>query len=364
MISTVRRSAAVMGGVLAIAGCLGLSTPAGAAAAYDPVASGSTKLSLAKPFAKLLAGNGVRILLKGGASRQGKTIVLSAAAGEVDPRLGTGTVENAGTIIFARGRRQLPLRRVTFKAKRAPLYAKVGGSQLKVATAASLGDRRVGFGTAFTASGLRLTAKAASRLGKKLGLRGVFRSRQLLGTLESSTQPRTLHLEEGGRVQFAIDQAFKQKLDDRLVSVNPIAPAELAPGPVVSFPIGLESTLAPDASSGTLKLGGSIELLQLGNAQIFWRELWLQPEISSLLLESEVLPTPPHPGKQPQAPLLGVGSGAVDSNPASRTIEAGLLGVTLTEAAAASLNEAFGGSSDVFAGGERIGSISIKAIAE
>lgn len=356
--------AAIAACALVAAGLLGSFTAAGAAAAYDPVSSGSTRLVLAKPFANLLASDRVGILVKEGARRQGRTIILSASGGEVDPGLAAGTVENAGALVFTKGGRQLPLREVTFKAKRAPLYAKVGGSRLKIATAARLGDQRKGFGTAFTAGGLRMTAKFASRLEKKLRLRGAFKPRQLIGTVESVVQPRTLHLREEGRVQLALDGAFKQKLDNLFVSLNPIAPGEIAPGPVLSFPIGLDSTLAPDASSGTIKLGGSVELLQLGNAQVFWRELWLQPALPSLLAETDVEPAPPHPGKQPQAPLLALeGAAAFVSDPAARTIGVSGWRVTLTAAAAASLNEAFAGSTDQFGAGEAVGSVSFKAIA-
>jgi hypothetical protein len=359
------RRAVAVGCALAAAALLGLSAAGGAAAAYDPVGSGETKLVLAKPFAKLLAENGVRILVRDGARRRGRTIVLSASGGEVDPRIGTGTVENAGVLVFARGPRRLPLREVVFKAKRTPLYAKVGGGQLKLATAARLSDRRAGFGTAFTAGGLRLTAKAASRLGKKLRLRDTFRARQLFASVRSIARPRTVHLRDEGRVQLLVDPAFKRKLDDLFVSLNPIAPAELAPGPMLSFPVGLESTLAPDATSGTLKLGGSAELLQLGSAQVFWREVWLQPEVGSLLAETDVQPAPPYRGPQPQAPLLAIGSAAaVVSEPSSRTIAVSGMGVTLTAAAAATLNEAFAGSAGVFGAGEVLGAISLLVTAE
>lgn len=365
MNAPVRRCGAVAAFALVATGLFCPGVVARPAAAYDPVGSGSTKLILAKPFAKHLAKDGVRIVTKGGARWRGRAIVLPASKGEVDPPLGVGTIESAGTLIFSKGRRQLPLRDLTFKAKRAPLYAKVGGGQLKLATAAGLRDRRSGFGTAFTADGLRLTAKFASRLAKKLDLRGSFHSRQLFGAIRAVAEPRTLHLREEGRLQLTIDQAFKQKLDNLFVSVNPIAPAELAPGPVLSFPISSESTLAPDATSGTVKLSGSLELLQLGSAQIFWRELWLQPESSALLAETDTEPAPPHPGRQPQSPLLGLQTGgAVTSDPFSRTIDLSGQPVALTAVAAASLNEAFAETRNVFGGGETIGAISVHVTAE
>jgi hypothetical protein len=341
-----------------------LSTAAGAEAAYDPVGSGLTKLILAKPFARLLADNGVRIVLKGGAERRGPTIALPASAGEFDPGRKLGAVESEATLVFVRGRRSLPLRDVTFKAKRAPLFAKVGGGQLKVATAERLDARRTGFGMTFRASGLKLTAKFVSRLAKKLRLRGSFESHQLLGIVRCAVVPRTVNLREEGRVQLALNSSFKQKLDNLFVSLNPIAPAELAPGPILSLPIGSDSTLAPDASGGTIKLVGSIELLQLGNAQIFWRELWLQPEARALVAETDAEPSPPRPGRTPQAALFAVSSGIVSSDPSSRTIDQSGQQIALTAAAAASLNEAFAESREIFAAGEAVGALSFRATAE
>lgn len=344
---------------------LGQIAPGGAAAAYDPVSSGSTTLVLAKPFRDLLARNHAQIVAKGGAAKRGAKLVLPASGGRVDPALGSGTVEAAGTLVFMAAGRRLPFRDIAFKAKRAPLYAKVGGGRLKIATAARLEARRVGFGASFAATSLRLTAKAASRLNKKLGLGDQLAPGQLIGSMKAIARPATVHLREEGRVQLAIDPPFAEKLDDLFVSLNPIAPAELAPGPLLSFPIGLESTLAPNGSSGTIKLGGQVELLQLGNAQIFWREVWVQPGAGALLAESETLPAPPFPGKQAQAPLLSLQPwDAVRSDPSARTISVSGGGAVLTAATAAALNEAFAGSQNVFAAGEAIGSVSFTAWGE
>jgi len=354
-----RLRGAFAAGVLAAAAALGLLAPAGASAAYNPVGSGAVKLLLAKPFVRILAENHIRIVATEGAARRGASVVLPAAGGEIDSALGAGTIETEGALSFVGAKKRVPFRELTFKAKRAPLYAKVGGGQLKLATAGRLRDRRVGFGSSFSVGDLRLTAKVASRLGKKLGLRGSLRPGQLIGSLEATAQPTTVQLREEGRVQLALDPAFKQKLDNLFVSLNPISPAELAAGPVLSFPVGPESTLSPDASAGTLKLGGLLELLQLGNAQIFWREVSLQSDSNSLLAETDVEPSPPHPGKQPQAPLVSLQPGAlVAADPAARTIAVSGEAVALTAATATALNDAFAPSQNVFAAGEAVGTIS------
>ena len=258
--------------MLAVAVAVMLPAPSAEGSSYDPVGSGTTSLTLSGSFSKLLSRHHVTIELSGGARRKGRKIFLPAAGGEVDPAAGLASVDSAGTIAFVSGKRRLPFRSIVFKAKRAPLYAKVGGGQLKVAGAKSLQARREGFGAGFSATGLRLTSKVATRLDKKLRLGKVLAGGEEIGSLAVSVTPSTVHLLPQGRVNLAIDPAFFAKLNQLFVSLNPIAPAELGPGPTLSLPVGLESTLAPDAGSGTIKLGGAAELLQLGSAQIFWRE--------------------------------------------------------------------------------------------
>jgi hypothetical protein len=345
---------------------LGTFGPGPAAeASFDPVGTGSTTIHLAQPFQKLLRDQGVKIQLAGGGRKRGADLILPAAEGEVDPTLRLGTMLSRGTITFVAGKRRLLLRSVTFKSHRTPLYAKVGGGQLKIARAARIRGSRAGFGASFTATGLRLTSKAATRLNKKLGLGQAVAAGQLLGTVKAEEVPLTVHLREQGRVNLELDAAFAKKLNDLFVSVNPIAPAELTPGPVLSLPIGPESTLAPDGSSGTLKLGGAVELLKLGEAQLFWREIWVEEAATAVVGESETLPSPPHPGKQPQGPIVSLLPPAqVLADPGTRTITITGQPLSLTAATAAALNEAFAGSGAPFAAGEAVGLLSLSSQAE
>jgi hypothetical protein len=351
--------------LLGLAAVLVLAACGTARAAYTPIAHGSTAITFSQQFSATLAKHGVKISVRGG-RRHGERLVLQAEDGEIDPRLGTGTVESEGTILLQAGKRKVILRQVTFKAKRAPLYAKVGGGQLKLASGARLTSKRTGFGAEFSATNLRLTAKLASRLNKKLRLGRELHAGQLLAGVAVHTQPSTVHLKPDGRLSLAFDPAFAAKLNQLFVSLNPIAPAELTAGPMLNFPVGLESTLAPDARAGTVKLEGQAELLQLGHAQVFWRELWWEPGAGSLFAETDSEPAPPRPGVEPQAPLLDLqGSGVVNSNPSSRMIDVTGQPVALTPAAAASLNDAFTESGGgVFAAGELVGAVSLHVVAE
>lgn len=350
--------------IVALALWLTLAATA-SATSYDPIASGTTTITLARSLTTLLAKHHVSIEVRAGAKRKGQKVVLPATGGEFEPVHGFGTVETEGTLVFVSGKRKVPFRAIVFKAKRSPLYARVGGTQFKVASAKQLKSKREGFGIGFTATGLRLSAKVVSRLNKKLRLGKAIVAGQEFGTITAKVAPRTVHLLPQDRISLAIDPAFAAKLDQLFVSLNPIAPAELGPGPTLSFPIGLESVLAPDASAGLVKTNGAVELLQLGSAQIFWREVLLEPESGFLSSEVDIEPSPPRPGRQPLGPLLSLPAGGqLTSNPSQRTIALSGRAAFLTATTAEALDSSFAEGKPVFAAGERVGALSFAAAAE
>lgn len=104
-----------------------------------------------------------------------------------------------------------------------------------------------------------------------------------------------------------------------------------------------------------LKTQGSVELLQLGNAQMFWRELRLEPSLATFSSEVDLEPSPPKAGKQPQGPLLSLGAGQVSPEPTARTIIVYGQTATLTAPTAEPLNTSFSDGKSTFAAGETVG---------
>jgi hypothetical protein len=330
--------------------------PASAGASYDTLGSGGTRITLAPSFAHLLATHGVNFSATAPAADRGPTATLPLATGSLDPTVGKGELETAGSLIFFRGHRRVILRQVTVKTKPQPLLAKVGGGQLKVASGKLRFTRR-GFGSRLIARHLVLTAKFATRLSKKLALHDVFVEGQPFGTLRADGQPATVSVLGGGRVTLAPDPAFIAKLDRLFVSFNPIAPAERASGPIFSLPIIEGGALAPDASTGTLRSGGDLEFLQLGAGQVFWHELWFDLGAHRVLAEVDEEPTPTLPGKLGQIPVasLDLSTAQVVPDPDTRTLSVTGVGLTLDVQSAAVFNEAFAkpqGKTDVFGAGE------------
>jgi hypothetical protein len=335
-------------------------------ATYDPIGSGTTRLTLDSSFLSFLKAEGVTIKAKAPAKRVGRTIVLPVPSGRWDPTLAKGEIEQEGAIVFAKGNGSLPLRKVELKAKRTPFFAKVGGSQLKVASAKSVASGREGFGNSFSAKGLALTQKVATRLNKKLRTGKAFKEGQLLGALKSKTQPQLVTILPQGQATITPDPAFLAKLKSLFVSLTPISPAELFPGPVLHFPIAAGGQIAPDASEGMLRTGGAIELLQLGAGQVFHKEYWFDLSAKQALAEVDVEPTPAFPGKLGQIGVfdLDMARASVASDPKSRAISVTSAPLTLQAQTAQTFNQAFGEGKAVFAAGEAFGVVSFGAVGQ
>jgi hypothetical protein len=337
-----------------------VASPVSARASYDPIGSGTTKLTLDKRFARLLAANDVELLAEGGARRRGRSFALSVSGGRLDPTKAKGVIEQEGTLFFQRGRLRVPLREIELKTKREPLIAKVGGSQLKLASAAKLGFERQGFGSEVSARGLRLTAKLATRLAKKLRLHGVFKPGQPLGTLRSLAQPQTLAILPEGRATIALDPAIVAKLNGLFVSINPIFPTELAPGNLFSVPIIRDGALSPDAALGTLRSAGAIEFLQQEAGQVFLTEFWFEMASATALAEIQIEPTPTFKGKLGQLAALAIGASSVSFDPKARTITLSAP-LVLSAQTAAAFNEAIAAGQPIFNAGEAFGTLSFSA---
>jgi hypothetical protein len=340
-----------------------LAIPAAAETPPDPLASGATTITLAPSFERLLSAHGVRLSPGAPAIRKGAAYCLPLAQGAVNPTLSQLSFEAGGNLVFSRGRRRVVLRHLSAKDAQIPLIAKVGGGQLKIASSPRRRFARSGFDSIFTASGLRLTEKVATRLSKKLRLRGVFREGQLLGALRAKAVPQTVAVQPSARLDLDLDPAFVAKLDGLFVSLNPVAPAERISSTRFTVPFIPAGTIAPDGQSGVPRTGGSLEFLLLGSGQVFWHELWFDLGAHQALAEADLEPTPTYPGKLGQQPIaeLGTTVANVASDPRTRTVRLSNAPLALSPTGAAELNQALAGGKPTFSSGEALGSASFVA---
>jgi hypothetical protein len=344
-----RRAAACLALLLAL-----LAAPS-AQAAYDPVASGSTALVLNKQFLELLRTHEVEISTREGASFQNGSLRFPVSGGKFDPGTKNGTVEHDGTALFRRGNRALSLKGLQLKTTRrsSPFVARLGGGQLKLGPAKRMAVSRRGFGEKVLVADVRLSAKVATRLSKRLRLRDVFEEGMLVGSLVTVVNPETVTINGGGIVNFEFDPGMAAKLDELHVAVSPIFPAEHR-GPF-TFPI-FNGKLAPNAAGGYLQLEGALELLQLGGGQVIWREPKLDLDGGTFA-----------PRELEAVAALDLGAGATAVDPKKRTLSVTALPLELIEPTAALFNDAFAKSQNkqgVFSAGEVIGRISFVAEAQ
>lgn len=344
------------------------AAPSTAEATYDPLGSGVTALKLDKDFRSLLRDHGVELSGREGATFKGGALRFPVSGGKFDPTRRKGTVEHGGTVLFERAGHSLSLKKLQLKTTRpsSPIVAKLGGGQLKLGPAGGIVVAHPGFNDEVTVSKLSLSSKFATRLSKRLRLRGVFMEGMLVGTAVTRANPATVAVLGKGRAEIEFDPGMAAKLNELHVAVNPIFPAE-HPG-AFTLPI-FSGKLAPDFSTGFLQLQGAMELLQLGGGQVIWHDPVLDLGGKALSPEVEVKPSPPYVGKAGQLPVanLYLGAGTTAANPGPRTLTVTGAALTLPDSTATLFNEAFAkpqGKEKVFAPGEILGRISFLAQAQ
>lgn len=351
--------------IAVLLGVMAAIAPTAAVAAFDPLASGTVSIDLDKRFEGFLRRNDLRLSPLSPAAGNGGRLVLPVSGGKFDPTIDKGTVETSGALAFEGSHRKLPLRDVAVKANHVPVVAKVGGGQLKVATSNRVTVTRNGFGNTITIGDLDLTAKAITRLNKKLRPGFPFYSGQAVGRLIAKTRPETVTVLPGRRALLSPAPAILEKFRSLFVSLNPIAPAELIPGPVFTFPMVMKGTIAPDASSGIIRVGGELEFLQLGGGQIFWQEDWFDLGGRATSAEVNLQPSPPFAGKLGRVVVLELsGTAAIDSEPKARTLAVSGQPLILQASTAEAFNQAFAEGKPVFTPGEPFGSLSFEAVGQ
>jgi hypothetical protein len=348
------------------AACLSLAlsllvAPMSASAAFDPVGSGTVRLRFDRTFLAFLRVNHVNLRAASPGRLGGGALITPIEGGTVDPVLGKAAVDVGGGFALQNARNTVRFKDLTVKTKPSPLIAKVGGSQLKIATSGDLRSARQGFGSTFGARELRLTEKVATRLNKKLRPRRLFAAGQLLGSIAAKANPQLVTVLGQNRGSLELNPAFVAKLNERFVSVNPIFPAEHS-GATFSLPLLGGSSISPQGSLGILKLGGAMEFLQLStNGQIFMQELWVDFGARLASPELDLEPSPPFPGKLGRVGALDLAGGSVAAESHVRTITVSGLELTMKSDTAKAFNDAFAEGGDIFRAGEAVGALSFVA---
>jgi hypothetical protein len=355
--------------VALVAMFVGLVWAPTASAASDPIASGTTTLTLNKGLVKKLKKNGVKILKVSPATLRNRTATLPVTGGSLDPTSGAGTINHSGGIKFKRGKKTVALKNLIVDTTTKSLTGRVGKKSLKIASVAGVSFARNGFGVDVKISKLKLTGKAAKELNNKLSTpkkkgKGssasaskrkttkLFKGGQVLGSSSSTEQPSTVTVLPQGDATLVADatpgQAFSKfiaKGVSAATGFTGIAPATRPAPTVFVFPIS-GGTIAPNASSGTVNTAGGVQIvkdtatldptMQLTN---IGADLGTKVALTDL----NILPSPPFPGNVGRASIadLDFSGATIVSDPATRRIT--IIGAVakLQAVAAATLNDVF-----------------------
>jgi len=241
-----------------------------ASAASDPLASGTTTITLSKSMIKKLKKSGTKVIKVSPGTVKGRKVTLPVSGGSLDPTNGQGAVEHSGGIKFKHGKKSAVVKLLVLETTTSSLKAKVAGKSMKLASASGVSSARNGFGANVTVGTLKLTSKAAKQLNKKLGFTGKnkkkapFKGGKGLGSALSETQPKTVTVLPTNNATLVTSLPTDIKLQKVLVGIETVAPTtETAPlPPTFAFPIS-GGTIAPDASSGIVQTTGGLKLHQV-----------------------------------------------------------------------------------------------------
>jgi len=353
--------------VALVAMFVGLVWAPAASAASDPLASGSTTLTLNRGLVKKLKRSGVRILKVGSATVRGRKATFPVTGGSLDPTTGAGTVNHSGGIKFKRGKRNVALKNFIVDTTTASLNGRVGRKSQKIASTKGVTFTRNGFGVDVKVSNLKLTGKTARALNKKLGLKGKkkVRGNSSLGASASTTQPSTVTVLPVGNASLNPDSAtlakFASKGVNPLTDIRPINGAGVGPGPSFVFPIS-GGTIGLTANAGTLNTSGGLAIAPAAKLKTEFNNLSADFGTKVITAEVNITPSPPGPGNLGRTSIADIDlTGAtVSSDASARTVSVANMTVKLQAVAAATLNEVYPGGVN-FVAGDSLGTVSFTA---
>jgi len=275
------RGTTLIAAIAAAALCALMAFAPFATAAPDPVASGSTTITLNQGFLKSLKKKGVTVLQAAPAKLKGNKATLPVTGGELDPLTGLGTVNLGGGFKFKGGKKSVTVSALVLNTGKKTLSAKIGGKKTKLAKVSGYSYVRSGFGVNLAVKQLKLDGKAASSLNKTLAAKAKqkpFTGNKLIGSASSETQPKTVTLLPGGSAELALSASALEKLGKvgptiptqngpvtpfavKLDTIAPTSIVSAGPPPTVSFPVG-GGTMGPAGTAGVLQTAGGLSLTQ------------------------------------------------------------------------------------------------------
>jgi hypothetical protein len=252
-----------------------------ASAASDPIASGSTTLTINKAFNKKAKKAGIKITAIKPAKLKGTKATFAVTGGEIEPTTGAGTVTHSGGLKIKWGKKSVTLKSLTIDTKGKSISAKVGGKTIKVASLAGTSTARLGFGASVSAKKVKLTSAGAKALNSKLTpaptktkvkkhgktvvktvkVKPPFKANMVLGASITEVELGTVNVLPTGSMVFTGDPTLLNKLNDVKTELVVIPPTTAAAN-VFTSPLS-GGTISPLGTSGTINSSGGLILTQV-----------------------------------------------------------------------------------------------------
>ncbi len=255
-----------------------------ASAASNPIAKGSTTLTVNSGFNKQAKKAGIKVTALKPATLKGTKATFAVTGGSVEPTTGAGTVTHSGGLKIKWGKKSVSLKALEINTSNKSLTVTAGGKKVKFATLGGVSSARLGFGNSISAKSVKLTKAGANALNKALTPKSTkvkvkvkkngktivktktvktqpaFKANMVLGKTTTEVEPKTDNVLPTGTMAYAGDSGLFGKLTDVGVKVETISPTTVN-GTTYSSGIS-GGTISPLGTEGQVNSSGGIKLVQ------------------------------------------------------------------------------------------------------
>lgn len=223
-----------------------------------PLSGGEAKLVLDRGLGKELRQEGVAVKALGPAKLRGRNLLLPVASGSFDPAAGSGTLAQAGGLKLNAGGKGAALRKLSLDSTRKRLSATVAGKRIALAQLGSAKLERDGFDARLKAKRLNLTGAGARAINRLLGLPGLLKKGRSLGSIDALGIATSVPI-SFGQIAIGGPETTFSKLESINAEIGTWGATQSwrAPGENYFLFDLTPTTLAPDASTGTLEGGAN-----------------------------------------------------------------------------------------------------------
>jgi hypothetical protein len=255
--------------------------PIASAATPNPIASGTTSLTINAKVLKSAKKAGIKITAVKPAKIKGSKATFTVTGGEIEAATGAGSITHSGGLKITWGKKSVTLKSLTVSTAGKSLSAKIGGKTVKIASLAGVSSTRLGFGNGITAKKVKLTGSGAGTLNKKLTpapkktkvkkngktivktvkVKPPFKANTVFGSSNTEVEVKTDNVLPTGTMTFAGDPGVLGKLAKAEVKLETISPTTANGLTTFVSPLS-GGTISPLGTSGQINSSGGLKMVQ------------------------------------------------------------------------------------------------------